>query len=109
MLTTCLGRGQDYDSDPDNGGGVQEEDGYICALSEPQDADDTYEESYEAPPSADTLKPPPPPRVQHSHNTGNRKHPDEHCTQRKASDVKTYRDSFEMFCFKLVSNCIYFK
>ncbi|KAI4818775.1 hypothetical protein KUCAC02_004075 [Chaenocephalus aceratus] len=59
----------DYDSDPDNGGGVQEEDGYICALSEPQDADDTYEESYEAPPSADTLKPPPPPRVQHSHNT----------------------------------------
>ncbi|KAF3838083.1 hypothetical protein F7725_009851 [Dissostichus mawsoni] len=58
----------DYDSDPDNGGGVQE-DGYICALSEPQDADDTYEESYETPPSADTLKPPPPPRVQHSHNT----------------------------------------
>ncbi|KAL3045145.1 hypothetical protein OYC64_013409 [Pagothenia borchgrevinki] len=58
----------DNDSDPDNGGGVQEED-YICALSEPQDADDTYEESYEAPPSVDTLKPPPPPRVQHSHNT----------------------------------------
>ncbi|KAK5897356.1 hypothetical protein CesoFtcFv8_010426 [Champsocephalus esox] len=59
----------DYDSDPDNAGGVQEEDGYICALSEPQDADDTYEENYEAPPFADTLKPPPPPRVQHSHNT----------------------------------------
>ncbi|XP_010773619.1 lymphocyte cytosolic protein 2 [Notothenia coriiceps] len=58
----------DYDSDPDNGGGVQEEDGYICAQSEPQDADDTYE-SYETPPSANTLKPPPPPRVQQSHNT----------------------------------------
>ncbi|KAK5865072.1 hypothetical protein PBY51_016265 [Eleginops maclovinus] len=61
----------DCESDPDHGGGVMEEDGYICALSEPQDEDDTYEESYETAASVDTVKPPPHPRVaklQHCQN-----------------------------------------
>lgn len=97
MLTacvTCMGCGQDNESDHDDEGPRREEgeDSYICTLTEPQTAEQQYsdensdensEEDYEQPCAEDVVKPPRPQRVaqlQEGHHRGNRKS----CAQRNA-------------------------
>ena len=60
--------GQDNNGDHNDERPSQEDDSYICVLTEPQtaepqDSDEDYAEDYEMPSYADTMKPPPPQRV----------------------------------------------
>ncbi|XP_054454072.1 lymphocyte cytosolic protein 2 [Anoplopoma fimbria] len=58
----------EFDNESDNDYEGPEEDGYICAITEPQtveqeDSDENYEETNERPSSAEIMKPPRHPRV----------------------------------------------
>lgn len=72
--------GQDNESDRDYESPNQEEgaDGYICAMTESRTAEDSnksFEDNYEPPASADTLKPPRllrEAKIQDCHFRGNR-------------------------------------
>lgn len=96
MLITCimcLYCGQDSESDNDYESPEQEEDDdrYICALAEAQtveqqDSEESFDGNYRPLDSAETMKPPRPPRaskLQGSHSRGNRGHNKKKCSHMK--------------------------